>query len=261
MSTASQSGVTFTTTPTTSGSTTEGHILLDSTTVYEWDGTSVHNRILVQGATLVIPQPTRGPATDTWLADGVTQAWPLRYTVSGTPSLRVGGVRTMVLSVVPGTAGAAPWTSQQNAYGQFFLYAEYPPPAGTLLEAWYSYRVPVVAQATDYQSVAAYAGPNGGIFAEFVSDSTLTAVPMALARAQSERTEYAFAAERATFSTSEDFLGWVRAGQVLTYSNQYVPDSQRSWARGVDDTFLCTANTVTFGDGGYRRMQVTAIRI
>jgi hypothetical protein len=263
--TALDSGVTFTAIPTTGGSTTQGHMLDGSSNTYEWDGTSVHNRILVQGGTQTIPQPVGGAstATDTWRADGTQQAWPLRYTVSGTPTLHVGGVRQPVTVVTPGTAfPSSGWSLQQNAFGGFFLWKHHPaPPAGTLLQTWYSYSVPVVAQATDHASVARYAGPNGGIFAEFISDTTLTTAPMALSRAQQERTEYAFAAERASFTTAEDFLGWVRAGQVFRYVNPYVPDSQNSWAPGISDTFLAVANTVTFGKGGYRQMAVTGVRI
>lgn len=261
-STAQSSGVTFTTSPTgTGGSLTQGHILLDSNNKYEWDGTSLHNRILVQGATQTVPQPTTGPATDTWLADGSQVAWPLRYTVSGTPTLKVGGVRQTVTSVTPGTtAPPSGWSAQQNAFGQYFLFNADPPEAGALMQAWYSYSVPVVAQATDYASVSAFPGPNGGIFAEFVSDTTLTTVPMARARARQERVEYAFPAERATFNTSEDFLGWVRAGQTCVINNRFIWDTQSSsW--GVNDTFLVTANTVTFATGGYRQQQIAAVRL
>lgn len=260
-SSALDSGVTFTANPTVSGSTTQGHILHDNQDKYEWDATSLHNRVLVQGATQTITQPTTGPATDTWLADGAAQAWPLRYTVSGTPTLKVGGIFTDVTDVTPGTAVTAAWSCQQNAFGQFFLSSAAPPPAGTTLQAWYSYSVPVVAQATDYGSVANYAGPNGGIYAEFVSDTTLTTAPMALMRAQQERSEYAYAAERFTFNTSEDFLGWVRAGDICTIDDKFIPDSQNGWSPGVYDKFLVTANTITFGRGGYRSMQVTAVRL
>jgi hypothetical protein len=260
-STAVDSGVTFTTSPTVAGSVTEGHILLDTQNSYEWDGTSIHNRVLVQGATQTVPANTSGAATDTWRADGTQQSWPLRYTLSGTPTLKVNGTAVTVTSVTPGTAVPSGWTAQQNSIGQFFLTNSDAPPAGALLQAWYSYQVPVVAQASDNASIAEYAGLNHGVFAEFISDSSLTTTPMALARAQQERTEYAFAAERATFDTSEDFLGWVRAGETCRYVNRFIPDSQRSWALGVNDTFLVIANQVTFAHGGYRQQQVTAIRL
>lgn len=259
-SSAIDSGVTFTTDVTVGGSTTQGHVLLDGQDKYEWDGTSVHNKILVQGATQTISQPSTGPATDTWQSDGIQQAWPLRYTVSGTPTVRVGGTEVTVASVTPGTSSPAGWSCQQNTVGQYFLYVSSPPAAGAQIQAWYSYQVPVVAQATDYSSVATYAGPNGGVFAEFVSDSTLTTTPMATLRAQQERTEYAYAVERATFDTSEDFLGWVRAGQTCRYDNGYIYDfAGGHWA--LNDTFLVTGNQVTFGTGGYRQMQLTAVRL
>jgi hypothetical protein len=259
--TAQNSGVTFTTTPTVSGSTTQGHILLDSTNAYEWDGTSIHNRILVQGATQTVTSPTTGPATDTWRSDGIQSSWPLRYTISGTPSLMLGLTATSISVVDPGATPTTVWSVQQNNIGQYFLTTSSVPNAGTLISVWYDYEVPVVAQASDLQSIATYTGPNGGVLAEFISDSTLTTTPMALARAQQERTEYAFAAERATFNTSEDFVGWVRAGQVCIYQNQFIPDSGNGWVPGVDDQFLVIANQVTFGTGGYREAQITCVRL
>ena len=69
------------------GSTTEGHILLDGQNGYEWDGTQIRNRILVQGANQTITNlgPLYQNPTDTWLADGTQSSWPLRYTLSGSP--------------------------------------------------------------------------------------------------------------------------------------------------------------------------------
>jgi hypothetical protein len=264
-SSAVDSGVTFTTAPTVGGSTTEGHIVLDSQNAYEWDGTSIRNRILVQGATQTVTNAftaTKTPSpTDTWRADGTQMAWPLRGSLSGSPTLKAGGVLTSVTVVTGGGTASGPWVAEQNAIGQWFLVASSPPGAGTLLQFWYNYQVPVVAAANDYASQSTYAGPNNGIFSEFISDTSLTTAPMALARAQQSRAEYAFAAERATFNSSEDFLGWVRAGDTFTYVNQFIPDSQRSWALGVNDTFIVTANQVAFGTGGYREMQVTAVRL
>lgn len=269
-SSALSSGVTFTTKPTAGGSVTEGHMILDSQFQYEWDGTSLYNRILVQGATQTIQggSPTGispAPPTDTWIGNGYQTAWPLRYTVSGTPTLYVGGVETTVTVVTPGEAVPAGWTVQQNTVGSFFLTVDTPPTAGTTIQAWYSYQVPVVAQASDFQSQAAYAGPNGGVFAEFYSDSSLTTVPMALAWAMRARQEYAFAAERITFDTSEDWMGWVRAGWTCTIDNELMPDSENDYALGINDTFIVTANRVTFGQGSdnspYRQCEITAVRL
>jgi hypothetical protein len=265
-STAISSGVTFTTHPTAAGagSTTEGHLLLDSTNGYTWDGTSIRNRILVQGANQTVnnyyskSSPTA--PTDTWRGDGTQQAWPLRGSLTGSPTLKVGGSFVSVTVVTGGGTGSGAWVAEQNAIGQWFLVASSPPGAGTLVQFWYSYQVPLVAQASDFQSQATYNGPNRGIFSEFISDTSLTTAPMANARAFQSRAEYAFAPQRCTFTTGEEFLGWVRAGETFVYDNQFVWDSQSSsW--GVNDTFICIANQVTMGTGGYRQLNITGIRL
>jgi len=262
--TAQSSGVTFTTTPTVGGSLTEGHFYADSTFGYEWDGTSVHNRILVQGANQTVRYyHTSNPPTDTWLGNGTQNSWPLRFIVTGTPVLHVNGVAVaQVVTVAAGATSTAQWQVVQNAIGAYYLINTVAAPAsGTVLKIWYDYQVPIVAQASDRASQVQYNGPNGGVFAEYINDTSLVTVPMALARAQRERTEYAFAAERITFTTTEDFVGWVRAGQTCQVINRFVPDSQNSYSWGINDTFLVVANQITFGDGGYRQAQITAVRI
>lgn len=262
--TAQPSGVTFTTIPTAPpGSLTEGHIKLDSPFTYEWDGTSVKNKILVQGANQTMYYgSTSNTPTDTWRADGTQSAWPLKFTATGTPVLSLNGVSTSVTLVTSGQTSSTAWNVQQNSIGAWFLTAQTAPAAGTIIRTWYNYQVPVVAQASDPSSQAEYTGPNGGIYAEYISDSTLTTVPMALARAQRERTEYSFAAERMTFDTTEDWFGWVRAGQTCTIDNTLVPDMQAGGSLGVNDTFIVVANTVTFvEDGGYRSAEITAVRV
>jgi hypothetical protein len=266
--TALNSGVTITTSPTTGGSTTEAHLIPDTTFLYEWDGTSIHNQILVQGATQTI---TQNPAvilspTDQWTSDGVQSAWPLRYLFSSAEQLLIGGVQTSTEAITPGEAQQtnAAWTIQQNANGQYFLITSSVPSAGTSIEFWYDYSQNIIAQASDAQSQTLYNGPNRGIYAEYINDTTLTNFQMALARALRERTEYAFAAERVTLNTSWDFMGYIRAGYLFQFVNRFVPDSQNSYSWGINDTFICTANTITIGGGGvggYRQMKMTAVRI
>lgn len=262
-STAIDSGVTFTTGPTVGGSIHEGHMLLDGQQAYKWDGSSIRNRILVQGASQTIKagSPYKVAPTDAWYADGAAQSWPLRYTVTGTPTLHVNGTSVTVTVVPGGSAPTGQWNIEQNSTGSFFLGAAATPPAGTLLQIWYDYSIPVVAVANDTASQAAYNGPNHGIYETFVSDSTLTTMPMALARARQQRTEYAYAPEQCVFTTSPDWLGWVRAGQTFRYNNGFIPNSEAGGAWGVNDTFLCVANTVTFGSGGYRTCQITGTRL
>lgn len=260
---APPSGVTFTTSPTVPGSLTEGHIVLDGQNPYQQDGTLLSNRILVQGANQTISYGSTSKApTDTWLADGTQSAWPLRYTVTGAPVLHIGGLSTTVAVADKGATATGPWVVEQNSVGSYFLVASTVPAAGTQIQIWYDYLVPVVAQASDQASIDRYAGPNGGIFGQFVSDSSLTTVPMALARAQQLRTEYAFVVERFSFNTSPDWIGWVRAGWscVVADTAGLLYDPQNSvW--GLTDTFVIVANAVTFGDGGYRSMQLTTVRI
>lgn len=259
--TALNSGVTFTTSPTVPGSTTEGHMLLDSQAAYEWDGTSIRNRVLVQGATQTITANKKGAATDTWRADGYQQSWPLRYTLTGSPLLKVNGVANAVTVVSGGGGSSGAWVAEQNDVGGWFLHATSPPGAGATIQIWYDYQVPVIAQAQDIASQHAYTGPNGGVMSMYISDTSLSTAPMALARAMRERTEYAFAAERATFNTSEDWLGWVRAGETCQVVNRFIPDAGNGYSIGIDDTFIVISNRITFGTGGYRQAQITAVRL
>lgn len=263
--TALPSGVTFTTSPTASGagSLTEAHFDWDQASTYQWDGGSIRNRILVQGANQTIAAgPVTGTPTDTWIGNGGQTSWPLKYTVTGSPVLKVNGIQQAVTIVNAGASGTGTWQIQQNAYGGFFLTNTVAAPsAGVKIKIWYSYLVPIVMRANDAPSQHLYNGPNGGVFTEYILDTSLTTAPMALARAMRQRTEYAFAVERMSFSTTPEWFGWIRAGQTCTIVNSFVPDAQNNNVFGVSDTFIITGNSVSFGFGGYRSMQLTAVRI
>lgn len=265
-STAISSGVTFTTTPTAAGagSITEGHFAKgEGSFSYTWDGASIRNRTLVQGATQTITVPTTGAPTDTFRADGVSTSWPLRYTLTGSPLLMAAGLVQNLTVASGGTPYTGTgWAVQQNSTGQWFLTNSSVPQAGTRIQIWYNYQVPVVAQASSYASQSLYTGPNGGVFSEFISDTSLSTVPMALARAQRQRNEYAFAAERLAFNSTEEFMGWVRAGQTCLITNMWIPDSRNSYNLGLTNApFIVVGNEITFGAGGYRRMNITAVRL
>jgi hypothetical protein len=262
-STALSSGVTLTTTPTGSaGSTTQAHVTLDGSMSYDFDGTTIRNKIIVQGANQTVVTSLTGNPTDTWRADGTQNSWPLRYTVTGSPALTVNSASTSLTVVNAG--GAAPssgWSIQQNNIGQWFLIDTGTPSSGTVIKIWYNYIIPIVAQVNDFPSQTQYTGPNGGVYAEYINDTSLTTTSMALARAQRERTEYAFAAERINVTVAEDFLGWIRAGQTLTFTSTLAPDSQNSFNWGINASFLCISNQVTFGSRGYRTMNLSAVRV
>jgi hypothetical protein len=262
---AQSSGVTFTTAPTgTGGSATQGHFMLDGSFGYEWDGTSLYNRILVQGATQTVSfGSTKNPPTDTWQGNGAQQSWPLRYTVSGSPALTVNGTKTPVDLVSAGSApSSSKWQITQNSVGGWFLTSTTLTPAqGVVIRLWYDYQVPVVAQVNDFSSQAKYTGPNNGVFGEYINDTSLTTVPMALSRAQRERQEYSFPAERLTWTTDESWAGWVRAGEACQVVNQFIPDSTNSYLPGINDTFLVISNSINFGAGGYRQASLKGIRL
>ncbi len=263
--TAVSSGVTFTTTPTAvNGSATQGHVAY-ANFQYEWDGTSVRNRVLVQGANQVISHgtPLKTTPTDTFLGNGNQTSWPLRYTLNGTPVLYVRGIKKDVTVVQAGQTGSGAWQAIQNTIGQWFLISTVGAPgSGVVIKVWYNYEVPVVAQANDHGSQSLYDGPNRGVFEEYINDTTLTTVPMALARAMRERTEYAFAPERFTFNTTEDWYGWVRSGETFKVTNKYIPDAANDYSWGLtNEPFLCTGNSISFSQGGYRQMQITSVRI
>lgn len=262
--TAIPSGASFTTSPTPSGlgSATEGHYSLDSQFGYTWDGTSIRNKILVQGASQTVTPNLDGDPTDQWLGNGTQTSWPLRYTVTGSPQLFINGVSTQVQILNGFSAQVSGWNIQQNKYGGWFLNNPLAPAEGFIVQIWYSYQVPVIAQASDVPSQNQYFGPNNGVYEEYISDSSLSTTSMALARAQREKTEYAFAAERIVFNTSEEFFGWIRAGETFTVTNSLVLDSRSNYMTGlVGAVFLCVSNTVNFGRGGYRTMNITGVRL
>jgi len=259
---AVSSGVTVTTNPTgTGGSTTQAHVLLGGSMTYEFDGTTIRNRIIVQGANQTVPTDVHKAATDTWRADGTQTSWALRYTVTDVSRLTVNGVTTSVTLVNAGATASGAWTVQQNSIGQWFLIAATAPTSGQIIRIWYSYQIPIVAQSNDFASQVQYNGPNNGVYTEYINDTSLTTTSMALSRAQRERTEYAFAAERITVTTGEDFLGWMRAGQTLQLVSGLIPDTQNSNNWGINDVFLCISNQISWQGNGYRRMNLSAVRI
>lgn len=259
---AISSGVTVTTTPTgTAGSTTQAHALTGGSLTYEFDGTTIRNRIIVQGANQTVLSPVTKAATDTWQSNGTQTSWPLRYTVNSVLRLTLNGVVTSVTQANAGETVSAAWSVQQNSIGQWFLIARTAPSSGSIIKLWYDYQIPIVAQANDFPSQAQYTGPNGGVYTEYIQDTSLITTSMAVSRAQRERTEYAFAAERLTLTTGEDFLGYLRAGETIQFVSTLVPDTQNSNSWGINDTYLCISNQISWQSNGYRRMNLSAVRI
>lgn len=271
--TAVSSGVNFTTSlsyvASSTPNLTEGHMLFNNSFSYEWDGASVRNKILVQGATQIIKygNASKDKPTDTF--NGGSLAYPLRYTVSGTPVVKV-GTTTQAVAVVQAGGSFTPapgdttptWIVAQNSIGAWFLNAPVGHvPSGTI-KIWYDYEVPIIAQANDFASQQLYTGPNHGIFAEYISDTSLTTVNMAQAIAFRQQQEYATVVDRFTFTTSPEWMGWIRAGQTFTLTNALVPDDRTNYSWGITNaTFIVIGNSIQFIQGGYRQCQIKAIRI
>jgi hypothetical protein len=269
--TAQPSGVNFTTTLGYVASSTpnllEGHTMFENSFEYEWDGTSVRNRIMVQGATQIVKYGSYRTANpvDMWQTNGVQQSWPLRYTVTGSPVLQVNGtLQPATLIQAGGSFTGTGWTVAQNAVGSWFLNGPVgaTPGGGQTIKLWYDYQIPIIAQANDINSQITYTGPNQGVFAEYISDSSLTTVPMAQSRAFQQKQEYSFVAERLTFTSSPDWMGFIRAGQTFTFTNSFIPDARTNYSQGLTNaTFIVIGNSVQFGEGGYRTCELKSIRI
>lgn len=272
--TALSSGVTFTTTlgyvASSTPNLTEGHMQFENSFSFEWDGASVRNKILVQGATQIIKYGNfrKDPPTDTFT--GGASAFPMRYTVSGTPVVTLNGTNQSVAvvqaggSFTPAPGVTTPtWIVAQNAIGAWFLNAPVGHvPGGGTIKIWYDYQVPIVAQANDFASQSLYTGPNGGVFSEYISDTSLTTVPMAQAIAFRQKQEYGFVVDRITFTSSPEWMGWVRAGQTFKMTNSLVPDDRNNYAWGLTNaTFIVIGNSIQFMEGGYRTCNIKAVRI
>lgn len=270
----------FTDTPTAVGTQTTGHIQAvtagssgDGTGnqyTYEWNATDLRNVAQVAGTSV------DNQWTDHYLGDGTTQQWQLSFApdTSGSDN----GVNTVITLTLAGspvtvdtmTAGQAPTTDfvlVQGLNGVWTLQTgtANPPSSGQALVLTYAYASPILLQVeSNYvaQGANPYNGPNRGVFAEFVSDSSITSFSAALARGEREIGEYQFHQEIITFSSGEDYAGHVRAGDVIQCDLSQTPDSQNAWSIGFSDLFVVTAVTIEASQNGlgFRMYSITAVR-
>lgn len=235
-----------------------GQVLLDGQFTYEWDATSMHNRVTVAGGTTTIKASTDVAPVDLWLADGIATAWPLRYAPASGLRLAVQSVTLPVSLVQPGgTVPSDQWSVQINASGVAFLVAPAAPESGVSIELWYDYSESVMLTIDNTASQVTYPGPNSGVLSEYISDSSLTTAGAVSARADQELAEYAWPVERVTFTSADSWTGWARAGQLITLTNQMIPHDSGY----LDGTFLIIQNTVRFTQAGYRQMQIVAVLV
>lgn len=261
--------------------------------IYEWDATTFYTRCVVEGAVIThsysASKAKKGeiPPTDSWVGNGVQSSWPLSYqpevssttlkaaagivstegstTISGAPYLVVGGV-VQAVSINDGTSAiTTPYQFVQATNGLWTLQVTKGvgaiPSGGTVIKIWYRYKLPVIAIANLPSQQAAIGGPNHGIFAELVTDSSLVTSASAYARARATLQEYGAPQERFTFYTDESWLGWFRCGQTFAGHLNQIPNSANGYALGLVGTFFVIQQMVLFQQGGFRKTQVTAIRM
>lgn len=258
---AVDSGITFTDDITAANSSTVVAYKNDDM-AYEWDATSIRNSVTVRGADYSQSQ------TDLFVGNGSQTSFPLTYVPDAqnvtNSTLTVGGVPKTV-SALTGDSATTDWVVTSNAAGQWFLATntDAVPASPTIISFTYPYLQPVLSKVTDTTSVAAFQSlPNVGVFAYYIADTTLLDLSSATRRGQREVYTYADPVERMQVTTSEDFTGHVRAGQLVTFVNGMVPDSQNSYeSGGLDAQFLVVQNQIQGVAGGYRTYQVTADRV
>lgn len=241
------------------------------------------------------------PPTDSWISSGNQSSWPLSYqpditsaslktaaglsttTKAGLALVVIGGSAANALQVALGNAtssgnvyevdyydGSTPVTTpfqiaQDATTGVWYLQVTpgigFIPGPGVQINLFYKYQAPVTAQADLSRQQELIGGPNDGVFSEYISDTSLTSVPAALNRATAQLQEYGFPQERLTFYTPASWVGWFRCGQSFTLHTRYIPDSQNNFNPGFVGQFFITQMQVQFTNGGYRQVQVTAVRI
>lgn len=289
------SGITVTDQPAQIGDTSVSECHIDRSQIwsYEWDGTTFYTRCVVEGALITVSyehaKAVKGtiPPTDSWVGNGLQSSWPLSYqpvisaltlkaaagivstigstAISGAPLLYVGKTLQTVAINDGTTQITAPFQFVQAANGLWTLQVTpgigQIPGDGVPIRLWYRYQNPVIAQADLFAQQAAIGGPNGGVFAEFVKDQSLTSVPAAFQRATAQLQEYGAPQERITFYTSAEWVGWLHVGQTFALEASMIPDSQRSFQLGLSGNFFVIQQMVGFKPGGYRSTQITAVRV
>ena len=228
---------------------------------YDWDATSIRNSITILGGNY------SNTYTDMWLGNGTQFSWPLTYTPDkanfGTATLTVGGV-TATVSVQSGSSATTQWVVVQNVSGQWFLTTNTDPAPGAAVAVslLYPYLAPVVSQVQSATSIAEFSAlPNGGVFGEIITDTTLLNILAAQGRGRRELNTYGLPDERVVFNSNETFTGHVRAGQLIEFKNQFIQDSANSYLPGIDDTFMVLQNRISGSMTGFRTYSITAARV
>lgn len=244
------------------GSTIVAHYNRD-TFSYDWDAQNIRTAAIVRGGRF------NGVKVDKFVSNGQTTAWPLTYDFDKTiasASLTVGGVQktlTFDTTQTPNHVVTTEYVIVQSTNGQWFLIngTEGVTPAGLDIILTYTYGGTIVARVDDHAQQAFFGGSNRGTFEVVINDRSLQSFATAYQRAQREIIQYSDVYERVTLTTTEEFVGHFRSGQVLMVTLSTVPDSQNGYSVGFTAPFLCERLTINGLPGGYRTYNIQAARI
>lgn len=135
---------------------------------YEWDGTSLYNQVYVIGSDISIPMELTGPPVAVYTGDGNTNMFPLPEPIlqEQSSATYIGTDAFLLVNLQPYEVGLAEveqqnqletteWQLTQTPGGVWYLTnVTGPPAAGTVIQLWYSYVLPVIGVATNATTVA-----------------------------------------------------------------------------------------------------------
>jgi hypothetical protein len=202
----------------------EAPITVDATSgEIEWNSldvdlqiTNMQNSVYVIGGTY--PRVfTAANTPDTFLTDGVTQFFSVAYSYTDTSGSEYPyAALTVTLDGVPQTVGTANSTDPStvdvlyNGTQRWIQFTAGAPSAGQTVKVFGTASVPIVAHASDSASIAAYGERQGA-----VSDSKITSVPEAQARANAQILQFGHPVYDVKFNT---LIPGCAIGQTITFN-------------------------------------------
>jgi hypothetical protein len=190
--------------------------------------------------------------TEPLTGDGKVKSWALGYPVSSVDSItvQVGGVGDKVAQTV-GIKGVDDGYDFYYGYDSETLTADTAPGNGDIIEVKYYGTFPIVTQTEDGSAILSYQALEGegtGIVEHVVEDKSLKSLAAAAELGNSKLAEFARDGAVLQYATRRGDGEELAAGTVQTVS-----------VLGLDDDFLITQVTKTFGEGNLITWAVQAV--
>lgn len=271
-------------------SATEGNFAWDSQAYYQFDASDMRNNIILTGSGI------SQRASEKFIVGVGGPPWTLLFNpsqTSGTSRVTVRTPTQVYQEQVQGysqplVATVGPYANPAQTDFQYYVEGgvtylglglllnsgSYIP--GTLTnaelslgsEVTFSYTYPAVVLGTVpapyiQEGANPYTGPNNGVWTEIINDSNLGNINSIQNRGMREIVEYGYPQESFYFTVSEAFLGIINAGDIITISAQFAPDSTNGYTLGLTDNFMVTESNISASQNGagYRTHQLTALRL